>query len=573
MRTRFSRWNLCVVGIALLSSSLNMSALRAQQNSDLPANWRELPVADFVAALQERYDEFTHEYAGITQEDAVRERAASLFRQINVQEAATSEFPVITGLYRAAWKKLDENEQAAIRNALVARQDDWAGKPYIEMREKVGLMGWVDVPFELRAKEAMRWVDAGNDVSQVFDKDLPLYIQHVIRQPQVIENSFSVRWEGRINAPQTGQYTFSISPINVSAVYGEYNLRQTMTVSIDGQPVLSATPEQWTTQSSPVQLTAGEPVAIVVETSIESPKLPVGEAHALLFWEGPGVAKSIVPQDRLTLPTTNDVGLRATYTWKAGDEQKTIVQVDPNVEFAWTSGRLTLSNEATYQRLGSGFFWSKMIDPQYLADLENNTQTKIHPLLADPASAAESLPVARRQAFLDELLARPRLLEGLNATQAVALYKAFRIGTPDAALAVFGRWARQNANIECGMPYEPLIPGVDNDNREAYRILSVAVTQQLPAHAARLQNEFLELEDGTCCLPVAYTLAYSYLSQDRLNDWIEILNAKLQDQATAGDRRVNWLLARAHADEIRQGPAMPYVRVQHRVFDGRVWID
>ena len=68
------------------------------------------------------------------------------------------------------------------------------------------------------------------------------------------------------------------------------------------------------------------------------------------------VAKAIVPQSRLRLPTTDDAGLRATYSWKAGDQQKTIAQVDPNVEFAWTSGRLTLSGDPSFQRFGSDSF-------------------------------------------------------------------------------------------------------------------------------------------------------------------------------------------------------------------------
>jgi hypothetical protein len=88
--------------------------------------------------------------------------------------------------------------------------------------------------------------------------------------------------------------------------------------------------------------------------------------------------------------------------------------------------------------------------------------------------------------------------------------------------------------------------------------MAIFTTQQLPGDAARLQNEYLQLPNGQCALPVAYTLTYSYLGRHKLAQWVAFLDAKLADPTLTGDVRVNWLLARAHAQEHRQSAARHY---------------
>jgi hypothetical protein len=89
-------------------------------------------------------------------------------------------------------------------------------------------------------------------------------------------------------------------------------------------------------------------------------------------------------------------------------------------------------------------------------------------------------------------------------------------------------------------------------------VMAIFVTQQYPQQAAALQQGFLQLPDGRCSLPVAYTLAYSQLSVGKLNDWIASLDAKLADPTVTGDLRVNWLLARAHAQEFTRTAPVHY---------------
>ncbi len=87
--------------------------------------------------------------------------------------------------------------------------------------------------------------------------------------------------------------------------------------------------------------------------------------------------------------------------------------------------------------------------------------------------------------------------------------------------SVNGPSAMRIVNVKCHTRRG--CPGIDLENREAYHYMAVAVTQELPAHADRLRDEFLELPDGSCSLPVAYVLGYSYLGRDKLEEWTELL--------------------------------------------------
>jgi len=147
------------------------------------------------------------------------------------------------------------------------------------------------------------------------------------------------------------------------------------------------------------------------------------------------------------------------------------------------------------------------------------------------------------------------------------------MGSTETALDVFGQWAKQNASIECELPPSIQAQGFDFGNRKAYHTMAMSAVKEMPSHVGRMQNEFLELPDGSCCLPVAYTLGYSYLMQDKLDEWIALLDAKLAQNTLTGDRRANWLIARAHADEIRLGTRDPFMLVVDRPLDGRDHLD
>jgi hypothetical protein len=112
----------------------------------------------------------------------------------------------------------------------------------------------------------------------------------------------------------------------------------------------------------------------------------------------------------------------------------------------------------------------------------------------------------------------PTLLDAMDATHAVRLFRAFRIGAMDKALNVFGTWADRQADMSCALANQR---SFDDATRVA--LATMAITQQLPQQAASLQQGFLQTPDGRCSLPVAYTLSYSQLGLGTLKTRVRLL--------------------------------------------------
>jgi hypothetical protein len=191
---------------------------------------------------------------------------------------------------------------------------------------------------------------------------------------------------------------------------------------------------------------------------------------------------------------------------------------------------------------------------------------RLHHVDLGPASQAASLSkrCRRRNCRIDHAAtaslprfaaANPGLLDAMDAKLAVRFYESFRMGTPDRALDVFGAWSARNADLACEFSNDRTF---DGDTRYSLAQLAIFTTQQLPDHYARLQNEFLQLPDGRCSLPVAYTLTYSYLGRRKAADWMAFLDAKLADPTVVADLRVNWLIARSFAEEHGTKPPAHY---------------
>src|SRR5262249_38799214 len=149
-------------------------------------------------------------------------------------------------------------------------------------------------------------------------------------------SSFSVQWNGMINPPSTGDFTFSISPINVNSTDPKSPINLTMSVSVGGNVVLNATPTNWGNQSKPVTLTAGQPVVLQVNVAAKVRSIPDGELHAVLYWQGPGISKSLVPAGNLTT-AGGGAGLTATYSWTSNGQTQTVSRVEPSIDWAWTT--------------------------------------------------------------------------------------------------------------------------------------------------------------------------------------------------------------------------------------------
>ncbi len=568
------------IAVGLLLGGLSQS-VQAQEGPDLPSGWQQLSPGEFVQAVAGVRDQVALSPSELAQ---VQAHARTLWEPVDLA-STTESYPTLNGLYELATPRFeqlhglpDNSEQKQALETLLERVDNWAGRPYEEVRAKVFLMHWLKASQDQVMDEVRRWVAAGGTVDDIRPEDL-IMMRHALSNYHQIRSSCSLRWDGTVTAPQTGNYTFSISPVNVNVQEyrheHQFDLQQTITVSVGGQAVLTATPEEWVTQSVPVSLTAGQAVPLTYDLQVDSPRLPRFSMNALLFWEGPGVSKSIVPEASLTPPSGEGQGLQMTVTWEAEGEPQTVIQTVPAIDFAWCESRIRIFDDPAFQAQLHAAAWEKGMSNEYLDELV--LSGRLHPFLfdphlTDPIDAVACFTTAQQREFLDMLVARPSLLDPVELEQARDIYRAFRFGNPERALDIFGLWAMRHADLACIIPNGSGYFGFNYYNRRDFRQLGLCVTNELPEHAARLENEFLEMEDGSCCLPVAYSLAYSYQGQDRFGEWIALLDDKLAQEGLTGEARVNWLLARAHAQEIRLSPPEFYADGMVRPGDGLPWI-
>jgi hypothetical protein len=541
------------------------------QSVTLPANWQKMSPTDFAAAIGPLYASDTFRNLSAQDQQAAKDQGETLFLQIDIANTTLS-YQTLEVLHHLARYQLDPDQIDKTKTALLARQDNWAGRPYSDIRAKVVMMMRLDVPEPLQLREARRWVAAGGTQAQVPQADLQYDIaRQMFTDLKVVANSFSVQWSGLLNAPQSGDYTFYISPININAGFKPNPVKFRMTVSVAGQLILEsnpgdsgtasfpgykpdAKPPEWTSQSKPVTLTSGQPVSLQVTVSADVIRgLPSGILHAMLFWQRPGVPKSLVPASSLTLPSGGP-GLQAIYSWTGQGQAQSLTRTDPVIDFAWTNSSILLSENTTVANQAADEMWQAMTAAAFLTTL-TGPPAALHPFFKDASDAASGLTTARRQAFLDSVLQNPTLLDAVDAKSAARFYEAFRMGAPEKALDAFGTWATRHADLACDFSDDRFF---DGDNRAAMADMAAFTTLQLPDQVARLQNQYLQLPNGQCVLPVAYTLSYSYLGQRKIADWIALLDAKLADPTVTGDLRVNWLLARAHAQELVRNPSKHY---------------
>lgn len=571
----FARMRISIVFLLVLPTQL----LAQQSVPGLPPSLAGLTADQFASAAKQLVaaGDLTD-----AQRVAIRQQAASYLATFNFVQADSSLYPSLDALYELGQGALGDIEQRIVQ-ALGQRQDNWADRPYDEIRGKIGMMIRAGMPFKAYF-EAKQWIAAGGTLDKISQSEqgvedmknpyAPVVMKVLFNGDQVVLGDFSVSWDGWVTAPTTGSYTFSISPINVSATHDNYQVSQTITVAVNGQQVIAAKPDNWVAESAPINLTAGQPVRLQAAAAFVARGYPAGALHATLFWQGPGVAKAIVPATALDTPDNSKQGLLGTYRWTDQGQPKQVSQVDPTIDFDWAAGGLLVGGDAAKDAQANalaGLLWQQFTGSQYLDGLEDAGQ--LHPFLMSPEVASFNISSAQRRSFLQTLVNRPALLEPATGLQMVTFYRAFRMGAWDQALNAFGAWASQLASRPSEMPSSAQVQGVDLDFRDACRQMAICVTQELPPHRVRLQNEFLQLPDGTCSLPVAYVLGYSYESLGELDQWQALLDARLTDPSLSGDARVNWLIARAHAQEISGGQARPYVVIKERVLDGRGWLE
>jgi hypothetical protein len=558
-----------VFSLLLALSSFWPTPCQAQQTVTLPPNWQQMSPTDFAAAIRPLSEAETFKQLSASDQAAATAYGTKLFLQTNLTTTTLS-YQTLEMLAWLARYQIDEAALESAQKALLARQDNWTGQPYAEIRAKVVMMMRLKVPDEAQIAEARRWVQAGGTYAQIPKADLDFdIVRETFADVQVVPGSLSVQWKGQLNAPQTGNYVFSISPININSADNKYPVQFAVSVSVGGKLVLNATPNQWVTQSNAVNLTANQPVPLQMTVSANVRRMPSGTMHAMLYWQGPGINPSVIPPANLTLPDGSGQGVQGTYTWTTNGQPQSLTRNDPTIDFSWTSAPILLSEDMQVANQASTTLWETTTASNFITT-SLGPPVQLHPFLKNPDDSSAALTSAQRQTFLGLIVQNPNLLSAVDSKTISNFYQSFRMGAPDQALSVFTLWASQQANLASGFSTDPVFEG---DARDAFRKMALYTTLELPTQWTQLQSGSLQMPDGSCCLPVAYTLAVSSLGRGKLADWTASLDTRLSDAALTGDLRVNWLLARSFAEEIRLSAPSLYLPLTSRALAGRSFLD
>lgn len=542
--------------------------LKAAEPASLPEGWRELPINKFVIEASKVLGSEPSPSEEVA--DAIRKHATEKLRGL---EPGNAEAPdALLALFEWGRNELTADEQNAQEQILVAwtpTADEVHNWPLMRMIIAYKRMDALKASKENRDTLVLRWLEsrgleAIDDVLQVNWLGWKVwYSENVARKSPSVR--LSVRWTGSIHVPQDGDYTFSICPINVNS----HLISQATKVRIGGLQVLDSTENGWTCQSAPVPLQVSRPESLQVDFSYSRGRWPSMKRYpaiAKLMWEGPGIARTVVPPTAFLLPEEGGNGVRAEYRLMLNEQEEIVTRTEAKIDHAWLDPSVILPKYPDV--------WSRLLargcqlalDPVYSAKWDNpETAPGKHAWWLARWLLSQMDP-SQQAACVAELLARPTLLESHPDVDTMSFYWRCRAGDLDGSLHVLGQWAQMHPNAT------PRSVQAYQANQKQYGALATAVIQYRP-HLDLLEEMYLDSPTAGCSLPVAYIVAECHLEEGRIDEWIEKLDVRLADESLTGDRRVNWLIARAYAEQVRHSRAGPHFDTQHRPLAGRAWLD
>jgi len=537
--------------------------------------WVALSAQGFVAAVPKALEEQATDAATRKAfEDAAHAEAAR--RLVSTDIAATGSYAVLNTL--VAWGKdlLSEEQRTALRAAVAKRSEKPADLGYEEMTAKVALEQALGFDAGDIKKLIQEWL-VGRDRAKEAESSLEWCCAMLAQSPAAANRSLSVHWSGSIRPPRDGQYTFSASLLRIDLDAQALSARAAMTVSIDGKVVLDTSSGNPIGQ--PVALSADKDSAIEVAFRHQHSEDAINyrqPAVAMLYWEGPDLTRQLVPTSALS-PSPGGApapahGLRGDYEYLKPDGQKIAsTRVDPQIDFLWTYG-----DTFGHQDNDASDLW-QLVVRELVARYQTDESRRAFAatLKKDPGSplwawqrTVELMNSQQRSEVLKAYQNDPQVMQALSLFTMSRLFLLFRAGAEPETIDLAGQWMQSHNPVEPVFTVEPFL-----DNRAQFYNFGDALAFVYPAGRKQFEDKYLALPDGRCCLGVAYCLAYAYAYVNDLDTWTGKLDARLADKQLAGDQRVDWLLARAQAEELRGDSGARWIYFPERYEAGWGWLD
>jgi hypothetical protein len=542
----------------------------------LEASWASLTAREFMIAVGSSID--TAPDRG-TRTRIQRARAREAARRLTETDDVTSaDLESLHALVSWGSSSLDEEGHTIVQTKLGQRTDPAAAQMsindlYYKYHTLAKTIGGGNILM-------LDWIN-GNDLSLVSVPDLE-WLCTTLSQSRASNNrELWVTWTGSIRAPRNGQYVLSTSPLNVNLESRDAYYHTTTKIMVDGQVVLDT--NAGSPVGNPITLSADHASELRIEFHHDHGGRSAWKLHfqhppiAMLYWQGEGLQKQLVPASALSPPQGTEgatEGLLGEYKFRLPRQEELITNtiVDPQIDFVWTTGHAFTKNEppvvaATNKVVAQVV--TRYCTQSYMQARSSQLQERQFKKLPDWLRMSELMTSAQRKQVLQAWSGSEGLLWEMSEAQMINTYLMFRAGAEKEAVDFLGKWMQHQA------PAEPRFAAdfVTSNRKRLLELGSEFLTFEYPAGRQQMEEGYLEYPDGKCCLYAAYTLAYAYAYAGQLDAWIEKLTARLNNESLVGEKRVDWLIARAHAEEIRGSKPEPYKMLQERPLAGWVWLD
>jgi PA14 domain len=411
-----------------------------------------------------------------------------------------------------------------------------------------------------KAKTYIEWMNSNDWRSMELHHLYNLYVW--VSSDSVDHRHFSARWTGSLTAPATEAYT-----LKQGRSYGGSDSQ--LKVVLDGVTILDSTEaasDESKFSSRPVQLVAGQPVPIVVElvhrvTSVT----PVFDFSrdapmVVLSWKTAQEAESLVPTTAFRPPAgfaeAEPHGLKGEYFGTADFSDLRATRLDPALDLIWSWPPVAPIHQEestavlkTCKRL--------LLDGEFLARsaAEGNQQVFEYNMWR----IAYRLSLSERRELVEILLSRPDVLQFMRFPAIARLMQGIYMLPGNEHIELVGKWALVKPQPRCeagifpgyGVGYYQAL------NTDFYWLTGLFMQGPYWSDAETLCDHYLERADGQCNLAVAYSAAYAARANRSGEQFMAMLDERINDESVQGDQLMTWLVARAFAKQVLPGALQP----------------
>ncbi|MCA9200521.1 MAG: hypothetical protein KDA87_23440 [Planctomycetales bacterium] len=430
---------------------------------------------------------------------------------------------------------------------IVSAQNDAATVAELRQADAVGVTAGESN--DDRRSRIAGWI-GDRDLSSISLTDLEWLVERLTSSDQK-DYDLKIEWSGQLTPDRSGDFVFSpgASRFNLKTIVAEQ--KHDVQIWVDGDIV---------SESRQVRLSQGEPVSlrVVMEHKRNGPVGIRGVPIVVsLLWKSSEMLEPQVVPTSLFATVDGKPGLSASILMRTGVDEFTLSRVDPSLDLSWASIEQLNENIAQpLDRLGG----------EVMARI-NRGGIPTERATSAAIAAIRSRGHEDRVGVAKQLLERPILIESLTPRELKNYTQLLSGGNQDRESELLLAWLRQNADLTAEISDSFL-----EVNRHPIR--AIADELVLGNDTIRREIESLVEQNGDLNLAAAYILSFVSLREGKIDQWIRFLDERLADDQQNANQRINWLLARAQAQEIRSDLSARHVPgTLERPFAGRQWIE